>query len=40
MLVTEDGMDIVANEVHSQNEPSPMLVTEDGMDIVANEVHP
>jgi hypothetical protein len=39
MLVTEVGIDMAANEVHSQKAWYPVLVTEVGIDTAANELH-
>ena len=39
MVVTESGMEMLANELHLQKAHLPMVVTESGMVMIANELH-
>ena len=40
MAVTDSGMVMFANELHSQKASTPMAVTESGMVMLVNELHP
>ena len=39
MVVTESGMEMLANELHPLKALSPMVATESGMVMLANELH-